>query len=230
MDKKNGSAEYVSSGVEELIERIRNEGVRRGKEKAEAIVREAEEKAELIIETAEREAYKTIKDAQKDVDEKKRAGDDALQVAGRDTMLALKTELMQTFRGEVRRLVGRETRKPELLRSLILEIAGNVREDCDESKDIEISLPSRVIGLEELTKNPDELEQGIITHFVKMISDDMLREGVRFGVSEDNKGGLRLYLKDKEVVIDLSDEAISDILLQHLQPRFRALLEGIVRR
>lgn len=230
MDKKNGSAEYVSSGVEELIERIRQEGVDKGQTEADSIVHEAQVKAKKIVQDARDEASRIVKEAHEHIEEKRRAGDDALQVAGRDTMLALKTELMQTFRGEVRRLVGRETRKPELLRSLILEVAGTVGEECKDSKNIEVMLPKRVIGLEELTKNPEELEHGLITHFVKMISDDMLREGVTFGVAEDNRGGLRLYLKDEEVVIDLSDHAISDILLQHLQPRFRALLEGIVRR
>ena len=230
MQKENGSAEYVSSGVEDLIARIREDEVEQGKAKADEIIQAAEEKAEQIVRDAEKEANKLVKKAHQEIEEKRRAGNDALQVAGRDTLLALKTELMQTFRGEIRRLVGTETRKPELLRSLILEIAGSAKQECNDSKEIEILLPSRVIGLEELTKNPEELEKGLITHFVKMISDDMLKEGVKFGVSEDNKGGLRLYLKDKEVVIDLSDHAISDILLQHLQPRFRALLEGIVRR
>jgi V/A-type H+-transporting ATPase subunit E len=40
---------------------------------------------------------------------------------------------------------------------------------------------------------------------------------------------LRLRLVENEVVLDLSDRAIANVLLQHLQPRFRALLEGMVR-
>ena len=31
------------------------------------------------------------------------------------------------------------------------------------------------------------------------------------------------------IKIDLTDEAIAALLLQHLQPRFRAVLEGIVK-
>jgi len=31
------------------------------------------------------------------------------------------------------------------------------------------------------------------------------------------------------ITIDLTDEAIAALLLQHLQPRFRAVLEGIVK-
>jgi V/A-type H+-transporting ATPase subunit E len=34
---------------------------------------------------------------------------------------------------------------------------------------------------------------------------------------------------DGKLVVDLSDDAVAGLLLQHLQPRFRAILEGIVR-
>jgi len=34
---------------------------------------------------------------------------------------------------------------------------------------------------------------------------------------------------DKDISLDLTDEAIAALLLEHLQPRFRAILEGIVK-
>lgn len=33
----------------------------------------------------------------------------------------------------------------------------------------------------------------------------------------------------QEVEVDLTDQAIAKLLLRHLQPRFRALLEGVIR-
>jgi V/A-type H+-transporting ATPase subunit E len=36
-------------------------------------------------------------------------------------------------------------------------------------------------------------------------------------------------LVDRDVVLDLSDRAVADVILEHLQPRFRALLEGVVK-
>jgi V/A-type H+-transporting ATPase subunit E len=40
--------------------------------------------------------------------------------------------------------------------------------------------------------------------------------------------GIRVRLKDEELELDLSDRAIADLLLEHLQPRFRAVMEGQV--
>jgi V/A-type H+-transporting ATPase subunit E len=36
-------------------------------------------------------------------------------------------------------------------------------------------------------------------------------------------------VSERDVTLDLSDRAVAALLLQHLQPRFRAILEGVVR-
>ena len=40
---------------------------------------------------------------------------------------------------------------------------------------------------------------------------------------------MKVFLKNEQVEIDLSEKAIASMLLEHLQPRFRALLEGVVK-
>ena len=141
----------------------------------------------------------------------------------------MKAQLNQRFAGEVRRLVGGETRKKELLEKMILEVVGQARQDADRAEAAQVLLPREVIGLEELSRHPEELEKGELTQFVRLINGKLLREGVTLGVAEDEGGGLRVQLTDQGVVLDLSDKAIAEVLLQHLQPRFRALLEGIVK-
>ena len=219
----------VATGVEALIARLRDEGVANGRAQAEQMVNEAQAQAASIVQQAQAEADQILVQARKEAENFERAGHQALEVAARDTILALKMQLTQRFTGEVRRLVGTEVQKPELLQKLILEVVGRVREEIGDAKDVEVLLPRNVAGLEELSRSPEELEQGILTHFIRLINRDLIREGIRYGVVKDNQGGLRIRLVDQEVVLDASDRAIADVLLQHLQPRFRALLEGIVR-
>lgn len=226
--RKHKSIE-VASGVENLIARLRQEGVQSGRAEAEKIVNEAKTKAELTVKQAREEAEQIVAQARKEADNFKRAGQEALEIAFRDTNLALKTQLTQRFTGEVRRLIGGEVHKQELLEKMILEVAGRLREELAETKEVEVLLPSQVSGFEELSRSPEELEQGVLTLFIRLISQELLRQGVSFGMAKDNQGGLRLRLVEQEVVLDLSDRAIADTILEHLQPRFRALLEGIVR-
>jgi V/A-type H+-transporting ATPase subunit E len=223
------SAVHISSGVEALIDRLREEGVGRGRAEAEKTVREAETRATWILSQAEEEAEQIRNQAREESDRLRRAGEEALNVAARDALLSLKTQLTQRFTVEVRRLVGMETRKQEVLQQLILEVAGRVKAQAAAARDLELLLPRDVVGFEELSRNPEELEKGILTHFVKLMADELLREGVTLGVARDGRGGIRLRLKEEGVVLDLSDEAVAGVILEHLQPRFRALLEGIVK-
>ncbi|MDV3353743.1 hypothetical protein SPB21_13845 [Leptothoe sp. ISB3NOV94-8A] len=228
-NKSHRSDIPAAHGVDALVARLRDEGVASGRAQGEQIVKDAQLRAELIIEQAHEKASEVLTKARQEADSLEKAGHQALEVAARDAMLSLKMELSQRFAGEVRRLVGVEAQKPELLQRLILEIAGRAQDEIDDAQSVEILLPRNVAGFEELSRNPEELEQGILTHFIRLISQEALQEGITFGVANDNHGGLRIRLVDQEVVLDVSDRAIADVLLQYLQPRFRALLEGIVK-
>ncbi len=226
---ESGNATEVSAGVQALIDRLKQQGIEAGKSEAEQVVSDAQARAKRILEQASQQADEMIAKAKSEVDTLKKSGQEALTIAARDTILGLKSKLTQQFTGEVKRIVGEETQKEELLHRMILEVAGRVREEVSETEPAEVLLPQRVMGLEELSRNPEELEQGILTHFVRLIGRDMVREGVEFRVADDSDSGFKLHLVDSEVVVDLSDSAIAEALLAHLQPRFRALLEGMVR-
>jgi V/A-type H+-transporting ATPase subunit E len=219
----------VASGVEELIARLRDQGVAAGRDQADKLVADARSQAQRTLDQARQQADQIVKDARQEAETLESSGKQALELALRDAVLALKSQLMERFRGEVRQLVGEEQQKQEILEKMILEVVGRVREQADRSENTTVILPRQVAGLEELSQNPEELENGVLTRFVQLVSRGMLREGVSFGVAADPQMGLRLRLVDRDVVLDLSDEAVSETILQHLQPRFRALLEGVVK-
>ncbi len=223
------TAAAVSHGVEALIERLRADGVEHGRAQAEKLITEAEARAEWVLSQAKEEAERLRREAQEEAERLERSGREALNTAARDAVLALKTQLTQRFTGEVRRLVGGETKKKELLDKMILEVVGQGKEEAAKAEKLEVILPREIVGLEELSRNPEELEQGDLTQFLRLVSRKLARDGVNFGVAEDERGGLRIELTDEGVVLDCSDQAIADVLLAHLQPRFRALLEGIVK-
>ncbi|MFQ6538006.1 MULTISPECIES: hypothetical protein [Aphanothece] len=219
----------VASGVEELIARLRDQGVTAGRSQADQIVAEARAEAQRTLAQARQQADQIVQQARTEAETLESSGKQALELALRDAVLALKSQLMERFRGEVRQLVGEEQQKQELIEKMILEVVGRVREQADRSDHTEVLLPRHIAGLEELSQNPEELEHGVLTRFVQLVSRGMLREGVSFGIGSDQQAGLRLRLVDRDVVLDLSDQSVAEAILQHLQPRFRALLEGVVK-
>jgi V/A-type H+-transporting ATPase subunit E len=218
----------VASGVEALIARLRDQGVAAGRQQADQLLAEARAEAHSSLEQARRQAERIVQAAREEAQTLERSGRQALELALRDAVLTLKSQLMERFRGEVRQLVGEEQQKQELLEKMVLEVVGRVRPEADRSEQATVLLPPHVAGLEELSRDPEELEHGVLTRFVQLVSRGMLREGVTFGVASEGQSGLRLRLEDRDVVLDLTDAAVAEAILQHLQPRFRALLEGVV--
>ena len=94
---------------------------------------------------------------------------------------------------------------------------------------LELALPEAVAGLEELRNDPEELRKGPLTGLVFGLTGEVLREGVTFAASADLSNGIHIRMKDKNITFDLTEAAVAALLLQHLQPRFRAILEGVVK-
>ena len=220
-----------SSGVDELIAKLREEGVAAGRAEAERIVADARAEAAQLLDKASGEARSRLETARREADAYRAAGEEALKTAVRDTVLTMKADLMERFSTDVKRLVSQQIGDPEILQKMVLEIAGRARDRADIEDDdaLEVVLPEAVIGLEDLRNNPEELGQGRLTKLVLGLTGEMLRKGVTFSASEDAAAGIRVKVEDKSVTLDLTDEAVAALLLQHLQPRFRAVLEGIVK-
>jgi V/A-type H+-transporting ATPase subunit E len=94
---------------------------------------------------------------------------------------------------------------------------------------VEVHLPERAAGLEELRQDPHELQDGQLTSLVLGLTREMLKEGVTIAVSEEVPSGVRVRIVEDAVELDMTQEAVAALLLRHLQPRFRAILEGVVR-
>lgn len=219
----------VSHGVEELIDRLREEGVTAGRSEAERIVADAESRARWLIEQAQDEATNLVDKARAEAKALTASADDALQVAARDMLLSLRERLTHRFAGEVRRLVGEQMQDTDLLKQLILEIAAEQRGAIGDDQPVEMLLPPKALELDELRKDPGELQEGELTGFVLGVTDGMLRDGVVFRIADSDEEGITARLVDDEINVEVTAEAVTTLLLEHLQPRFRALLEGIVR-
>ncbi len=219
----------TSSGVEALIERLRQQGVEAGRAARDEFIAEAEREGERIVKEAREKAAAIVEEARRETARLKASGEDALRVAMRDTVLRMRETLRKRLESQVRLLVTKQLVDEEFLRQLIIEVARRARKEsgADQAESLELLLPAEAIGVEELRHKPDEVDDKL-SQFAKQIASATWREGVSIGTIESGGHGIRVRLKDKELEVDLSDRAIADLLLEHLQPRFRTVMEGIV--
>ena len=215
----------VSVGVQELIEKLRKQGVQNGRTEADRIIADAQAQAAELVQEAQKKADGIVGKAREEADFITKAGKEALQLAERNAVLELKDYLLEQFSQQVTAVVSSSMEKEELLQKMILEVAGesNLRGESN----LEVVLPRKVIGVDELRENAELVKQGPLLDFVTTQAAEMLNEGVTFAVND--KTGIGFRLKDKDIEVELTEEAVTAVLLRHLQPRFRALLEGIVK-
>jgi V/A-type H+-transporting ATPase subunit E len=211
-------------GVQELIDKLREEGVAKGEAESEALVAAAREKAVGILDDAQKQADEITAKAREEAERTREAGEEALRLAARDAVLKLREAIGEDFERKVRRLVCHTLRDQEFLKKLILEIARKAMPEGTAGQ-VEVLLPDNVVTVEELAQKPEEAAEGTLSHFVLGMAGDIIRDGLSFNVGDDDTPGVRVRLVDEDVEIELTDETISALLMDHLTPRFRAIME-----
>jgi V/A-type H+-transporting ATPase subunit E len=211
-----------SSGVQELIARIRDDGVEAGNRKAEEIMAEARREATRLISEAQAQAEATQRKASLEIEANRHAALEALKLAARDTRLQLEAGVIAAFESHIKRLVNSVTNDGSYLRALIMVLAGQVAEQYPRDQKLEILVSDLLLDREE--QNP---EHGTaLRDAVLGVSAAMLREGVEIVPSSEVSGGVKVRLVGENLEFDLTNEAISKLLLKHLLPRYRSILEG----
>jgi V/A-type H+-transporting ATPase subunit E len=211
-----------SSGVQELISRIRDDGVHAGQNKAEEIIAEARHEASRILAHATAEAEETQRKSSVEVESFKRAALEALKLAARDTRLQLEAGVLASFEAHVKRLVAPVEYDGSFVRAMLLVLAGQAVDQYPRDQELEILVSDLLAGRQD---DNEELDK-TIRESVLGISGNMLREGIEIIPTSEVVGGVRVRVVGEDLEIDLTSEAVSSMLLKHLLPRYRGILDG----
>ena len=211
-----------SSGVQELISRIRDDGVHAGENKAAEIIAEARREAARILAQAQSEAEEIQSNSSAEIESYKSAALDALKLAARDTSLQLEAAVLAAFEAHVKRLVAPVVYDGSFIRALLLVLAGQAADQYPPDQELEILVSDMLAGKADENAELDRT----IRDSVLGISSNMLREGVEIIPSSQVSGGARVRVVGEDLEIDLTSEAIATLLLKHLLPRYRGILDG----
>jgi V/A-type H+-transporting ATPase subunit E len=211
----------AGTGVQTLINRIRDQGVSAGQEEANRLVAEARLTAERIVAEARTEIEGLRKKTAAQLAADEAAALESLKLAARDTGLELQTAVVAAFERQVLRLVSEVTLDIRFLEQLVLVVAGHAVDDFIENKDIKIFVSSLVLNDD---SNPEIARRA--GRATLAMAGSMLREGVELIPADDVHGGVRVQMVDDNLEIDLTSDAITRLLLRHVLPRFRNLLSG----
>ncbi|MEM9656926.1 MAG: hypothetical protein AAF961_01065 [Planctomycetota bacterium] len=217
------SEQPATAGIQELIDRLSQEGVAEGRQQADKIVAEAQQKADGIVEAARAEAKQILRTAREQAQQFQAAGEDALRMAARDAERDFGAKVHEGLRERLQELVQHEVQDPEVVKRMIYVIARKATEGLEEEQ-LDILLPAENLSEDEVRRTIEAGKPDRLTQFLQGVVGDDLRSGITVNLGSRSHGGLTVRVVNKNVEIDLTDEAITDLLAQHMLPRYRAIM------
>ena len=194
--------------VQELIDKIKKDGIETASEEAARIKREAEAEARQIVETAKKEAEGIIARGKQDAERSEKAGIAALEQASRNLVLAFKGEIQslldKLIEAQVGASYGEDTLKaalPDLLKAWAAKGTDNLALILPESQ------LSRLQGF-----------------FSDKLTGELWK-GVELKSSRKLSAGFRISNKDGSVYYDFSAESVAELLSAYLNPKLAEILK-----
>ncbi len=192
--------------IDQLIEKIKSEGVESARKNADEIIQKAKNEADTIVSDAKKEAEKIINDAKKQTALFQNNAELAIQQAARDSELVVKTHITALFDQVFKRKAGNAL-SPDFIKTLIEKIVT----EWGKGNDVDVLVNE---------KDQKALES-LLTGGIK----DAAKEGITLKISNDISEGFRIGLKGEDVYYDFSDETISEMLKSFLNPKLKEILE-----
>ena len=197
--------------LQELTQRLYDEGLAKGKQEGEAVLQKAVDEAGTIVKKAQEEAEAILAKARKEAEDFK------VKVEGDVKMAA--TQALQATRADIENLVvakavdapvAKALSSEEYLKGIITAVAQKF--SADEPADLSLVLPESLkAGLEPFVKN--ELGK-------------LLGKGVEATFSKKLAGGFKIGPKDGGYFVSLTDDTFKDLIGAYLRPATKKLLFG----
>lgn len=197
--------------LKELIEKIKNEGIKSAEEQAEQIIGAAEKRASEIILKAKEDAQKLTTLAENAAANSERAGKEALKQAGRDLILNVQARIIDLFKSIVIRETG-----SALSENVLAEIITTVIKNWTDKGINELQV---LISSEQGKKLEDYL-------MAKLAAD--FKKGVEILPLPGNAAGFRISEKNGSAYYDFTDRGIAGLLIEYLNPRIAGYISEAV--
>lgn len=199
--------------LQELTDKLYNEGLSKGKQEGEEILAKARKQAEDIIARANAEAEAIKAAAAKEAQDMKVKTEGDLKLASTQALTATRKGIEDLVISKIAdSQITSSLTSAEFVKSLITTVAKAFNPDNQEPVDIALVLP------ENMRK---EMEKFVDSELSKLIN-----AGVEASFSKKITGGFNIGPKDGGYFISFSDETFRSLISEYLRPLTRKFLFG----
>lgn len=201
----------MSNKLQELTDRLYNEGLSKGKEEGEILLFKARKEADEIIANARKQAEDIVTEAENRAAQLKEKAKSDVKMASEQALMATKKDIENLL---VNALCAEETEKvlseEKFLKEIILAVAQKF--STQQSEDISLVLPASLESM---------LEPWVSTELKKA-----LKKEISVDFSKKIKGGFSIGPQNGSWYISMSDESFKALISEYLRPVTKKLLFG----
>ncbi len=199
----------MESKLQQLTEKLYNEGLSKGKSEAEHLVQHAHHQAENIIEQAKKQASEIIEQAEKSAQEAKRNAEAEIDLASRQTLARVK----QT----VENLIVTKTIETPITKAFddvafVKDLIQSVVENSAKNGDLTVILPA--------AKEADFL------NLIQQSMQNAFGQGVDVKFDRGIKSGFRIGTKQGGYQLTFTDADFTELFKSHIRSKLVELLFG----
>ena len=197
--------------LQELTQKLYQEGLSKGKEEGEAILANAKAQAEEIVKQANAQAEEIVAKARKEAEDYRTKVEGDVKMAATQSIQATRNTIENLM---VDGLVGKQTSaalsSEEFIKQIILEVARKF--SAEEPSDLKLVLPESL---------KSQLEP-----FISGELATALGKGVTAEFSKKIVGGFNIAPKDGSYFISLTDDSFRNLIGEYMRPLTRKILFG----
>ena len=201
----------MQNKLQELTDKLYNEGLSKGKQEGEEILAKAKVQADEIVAKAKAEAAAIVAAANKEAEDLKTKVQGDLKMAAGQSVAATKKDIETLV---VAKMTEAEVKKAltsaDFVKEVILAVAKGF--NTEEPVDLEVVLP------ESLKKD--------LESFVSVELAKVLKGGVEASFSKKIAGGFTIGPKDGGYFISFTEETFNALISEYLRPATKKILFG----
>ena len=195
--------------LQELIDKIKKDGIEPASEEASRIKREAEAEAARIIAAAQKEAAEIVSRGKADAERSEKAGKAALEQASRNLVLAFKGEI-QALLDKIAAQAAASAYKEDTLKAVLPEL---------------LKAWVAKSGSDSLNLLLNEADLGKLKSWAAGALAGELKKGLELKSDRNLGAGFKIANKDGSAYYDFTAESVAELLSSYLNPYLAEILK-----
>ena len=202
----------MQNKLQELTDKLYNEGLAKGKQEAEQLKANAKNEAAQIIAQAKEEAQQILAKAQSEAAELKVKSENDVKMASQQAFTAIKKQIEEVITAKSLAPVKEAVADTAFLKEIIKAIVAAFNPQNTDSVALDLILP--------LDKK-EELDS-----FAKETLAKICTAGVDVQFSKGVQGGFKIAPKGEGYILSFTDKDFENIIAEYLRPKTKSLLFG----